>query len=144
MNNMSYKKLSLTMILSFIVMYFVMFLNMDTAGDYHTSLTRIYMSLLMVSPMAVIMVVMMRKMYPDKKKNTIIITLAIIIFAGTLWALRTQQPIGDVQYMKAMIPHHSSAIMTSKHADIRDPEVKQLSQQKEIHQMEQMLRRLKQ
>ena len=90
----------------------------------------------------------MGKMYPDKRINTGIIIGSIVLFAVILAALRTQTPIGDVQYMKAMIPHHSSAIMVSKHADIKDPEVKKLSEQiiqsqeKEIAEMEAMLNRL--
>lgn len=99
--------------------------------------------------MAVVMMMMMGKMYPDKKLNTIIIILSIVLFGVILAALRTQTPIGDVQYMKAMIPHHSSAIMVSKQANIKDPEVKKLSEQiiqsqeKEIAEMEVMIDRLK-
>jgi uncharacterized protein (DUF305 family) len=95
-----------------------------------------------------VMMVMMGKMYPNKKKNTGIILTALVVFILVLSGLRTQTPIGDVQYMKAMIPHHSSAIMVSKHANIKDPEVKRLSQQiiqsqeKEIAEMEAMIRRL--
>ncbi len=65
-----------------------------------------------------------------------------------LTAFRTQTPIGDVQYMKAMIPHHSSAILTSRNANITDPEVKKLAediikaQEKEIAEMKAMLDRL--
>jgi uncharacterized protein (DUF305 family) len=70
------------------------------------------MALLMVAPMAIVMMLLMGKMYPDKKKNAFIIGGAIVVFAVTLAALRTQTPISDVQYMKAMIPHHSSAILT--------------------------------
>lgn len=136
------------MLISFFIMYLVMFLNMDRLGHYHTSLTRIYMALLMVAPMAIVMMTMMGKMYPDKKMNTGIIIGSVVLFAVILAALRTQTPIGDVQYMKAMIPHHSSAIMVSKHASIKDPEVKKLSEQiilsqeKEIAEMEAMLDRL--
>jgi uncharacterized protein (DUF305 family) len=102
----------------------------------------------MVAPMAVVMMVMMGKMYPNKKTNRGIIITAAVVFIIVLTCLRTQTPIGDVQYMKAMIPHHSSAIMVSKHADIKDPEVLKLSQQiiqsqeKEIAEMETMFRRL--
>ena len=136
------------MLISFFIMYLVMFLNMDRLGHYHTSLTRIYMALLMVAPMAIVMMTMMGKMYPDKKMNTGIIIGSVVLFAVIFAALRTQTPIGDVQYMKAMIPHHSSAIMVSKHASIKDPEVKKLSEQiilsqeKEIAEMEAMLDRL--
>ena len=106
------------------------------------------MALLMVGPMAVIMMAMMSNMYSNKRANQLIIIIGVVVFTGALIGLRTQRPINDVQYMRAMIPHHSSAIMTSKHADIRDPEVKQLSeqiiksQQIEIGQMEKMLERM--
>jgi uncharacterized protein (DUF305 family) len=129
-------------------MYTVMFLNMDSISHYHTSATRTYMAILMVAPMAIVMMLMMGKMYPDKKLNTGIIVGGIVVFILALVGLRTQTPIGDVQYMKAMIPHHSSAIMVSKHANIKDPEVKKLSeeiiqsQEKEIHEMEAMIDRL--
>ncbi len=145
---MTYRKFVVMMILSFLIMYTVMFLNMDSITHYHTSATRIYMAILMVAPMAVAMMLMMGKMYPDKKLNTGIILTGIVVFILALAGLRTQTPVGDVQYMKAMIPHHSSAIMVSKHADIKDPEVKKLSEQiiqsqeKEIHEMEAMIDRL--
>ena len=104
--------------------------------------------MLMVTPMAILMIVMMPKMYPDKKMNTIIGASGLLIFITCLICLRTQSPISDIQYMKAMIPHHSSAILTSKHANITDPEVRKLadsiiaSQQREIAQMKQILARM--
>ncbi len=150
LQGMSYKKFIIMLLISFLVMYAVMFLNMDSLSHYHTSTTRIYMALLMIAPMAVLMMAMMGKMYPDKKLNTGIIIGSIVLFGLILAALRTQTPIGDVQYMKAMIPHHSSAIMVSKHAEIKDPELKTLSEQiiksqeVEIAQMEAILKRMKQ
>lgn len=149
MNNMSYKKFTIMMFISFIIMYVVMFLNMDSVDHYHTSVTRFYMAILMVAPMAIVMMTIMGNMYPNKKTNTGIVVAAIILFIVMLTALRTQTPVSDVQYMKAMIPHHSSAIMTSKHANIKDPEVRKLadsiiaSQEREIQQMEAILKRLK-
>jgi hypothetical protein len=145
----AYKKLALTIGLSFIFMYAVMFLNVDDGNHIYVSTSRTYMALLMVLPMSVIMIVMMSKMYPDRKLNSIIIVVAIILFGIVLAGLRTQTPIGDIQYMKAMIPHHSSAIMTSKNANIEDPEVKKLSeeiiqsQEKEIAQMKKIISRMK-
>jgi uncharacterized protein (DUF305 family) len=50
--------------------------------------------------------------------------------------------------MKAMIPHHSIAILTSKRADIKDPETKKLAeeiieaQKREIAQMKKIIYRL--
>ena len=119
----------LTLIISFFIMYLVMFLNITEFSHYYTSITRMYMAILMVAPMAVVMILMMGKMYPNKKMNAGIITARIAVFILTLAALRTQTPINDVQYMKAMIPHHSSAILTSKKANIQDPDVKKLSEE---------------
>ncbi len=146
---MDYKKFVVMMVISFFIMYLVMFLNIDKLKHYHTSATRIYMALLMVAPMGVVMMLMMGKMYSNKTLNISIIIGSIILFGMILAALRTQTPISDVQYMKAMIPHHSSAIMVSKHANLKDPEVKKLSeeiiksQEVEIAQMETILKRLK-
>lgn len=146
---MNYRKFLLMMVISFIIMYIVMFLNIVKLDHYHTSTTRIYMALLMVAPMAIVMMLMMGKMYQNKNLNIGIIVGAVLVFILVLIGLRTQTPVGDVQYMKAMIPHHSSAIMVSKQADIKDPEVKKLSEQiiksqeKEIAEMEKILSRLK-
>jgi uncharacterized protein (DUF305 family) len=145
MQGMSYGRFTVMLLISFFIMYIVMFLNMDRLAHYHTSTTRVYMALLMVAPMAVVMMVMMGKMYPRKKTNMAVIVVAIVVFILVLSGLRTQTPVGDVQYMKAMIPHHSSAIMVSKHANIKDPEVKKLSEQiiqsqeKEIAEMERLI-----
>ncbi len=144
-----YAVLLLQLAISFLLMYGVMFLNMDSIDHYHTSFTRIYMALLMITPMAVLMVLFMGNMYPFKKTNMAIVLSALIVFVASLFILRTQTPTADVQYMKAMIPHHSSAILTSKHAAISDPEVRRLadsiiaSQEREIRQMEKILQRMK-
>jgi uncharacterized protein (DUF305 family) len=144
---MEYKKFSITLLCSFVIMYLTMFLNMDDVHDYHTSMTRIYMTLLMVAPMAIVMILIMGKMYPSKRLNHWIIASASIVFILTLIGLRSQTLVGDTQYLKAMIPHHSSAIMTSKNASIKDPEVRKLadsiiaSQEKEIQQMNKILKR---
>lgn len=106
------------------------------------------MTLLMVTPMALLMLTLMRKMYTDKKLNIIIIISSLLVFTLSFILLRTQTPIEDKQYMKAMIPHHSSAILVSKQANIKDPEVKELaqkiieSQEKEIAQMEAILEKM--
>ena len=50
------------------------------------------------------------------------------VFAGSLWLVRSQVTVGDVDYMKAMIPH-SIAIMTSSRAHIKDPRVIELADQ---------------
>ena len=149
MGQSNYKKMLLMLIISFIIMYAVMFLNVDKLNHIYFSYTRTYMSLLMVTSMALLMLLLMPAMYPDKKANKIISVSAIVVFVFALTALRSQSFISDEQYIKAMIPHHSSAILTSKNANIRDPEVRQLSdsiiksQEEEISQMKFILKRMK-
>jgi uncharacterized protein (DUF305 family) len=145
----TYNKMALMLLVSFIIMYGVMFLNVAETNHIYISLTRTYMTLLMVAPMAMLMLIMMGKMYANKKRNTVIAIGAVIVFVVALVGLRTQTPIGDVQYMKAMIPHHSSAIMVSNNANLKDPEVKKLAediiiaQEKEIALMKTILARMK-
>jgi uncharacterized protein (DUF305 family) len=148
MKKMSYKKFLLMLLVSFMFMYGIMFLNIVELDHFYFSINRIYMALLMASVMAVIMMAMMYKMYPDKKRNNIIMVISLVVFGFILAGIRTQTPISDVQYMKAMIPHHSSAILTSENTNIKDPEVRKLAdgiieaQVKEIAEMKAILKRL--
>ncbi|AIZ65515.1 hypothetical protein PK28_17455 (plasmid) [Hymenobacter sp. DG25B] len=143
-----YRKFALMLVVSFVVMYAVMFLNVYQPNHIYLSLTRTYMSLLMVAAMALVMLGLMRHMYPDKRTNLLIAGGSVAVFVLVLTLLRAQIPVGDVQYMKAMIPHHSSAIMVSSSAELKDPEVKKLaegiiqSQEREIAEMKAAIARL--
>lgn len=138
----------LMLAVSFCIMYSVMFLNVDELNHIYLSTTRLYMSLLMVAPMALVMLGFMGKMYPDKRLNALIGITSVVVFVLVLTLLRNQTFIGDRQYMKAMIPHHSSAILTSRHANLTNPEVKRLSegiirsQEEEIARMKTLLDQL--
>ena len=145
----NYTKFILMLAASFFAMYITMYLNTYEIDHVYFSLTRFYMSCLGIAAMAIIMFVAMRNMYQNKKKNIAIVLGSIILFSGALGLVRIQAPIiGDVLWMKAMIPHHSIAILTSKRADIKDPEVKKLAediikaQEKEITEMKMMIKRL--
>lgn len=125
----NYTKFILMLAASFLAMYITMYLNTYQIDHVYFSLTRFYMSCLGIAAMAIIMFVAMRKMYQNKKKNIAIVLGSIILFTSALGLVRAQAPIiGDVLWMKAMIPHHSIAILTSKRADIKDPEVKKLAE----------------
>ncbi|QIE59339.1 DUF305 domain-containing protein [Rasiella rasia] len=134
---------------SFVAMYITMYLNTYEWDHVWFSLTRFYMVCLGIAAMAIIMFVAMRGMYQNKKKNIAIVLGSIVLFVGALGLVREQKStVGDVLWMKAMIPHHSIAILTSERADIKDPEVKKLAediikaQRKEIEEMKQMIDRL--
>lgn len=137
------------LVASFIAMYLLMFSGIAKWSHFYFNLNTLYMTLLMVSSMAVIMLFFMRKMYTDKKLNTIIIVLSIIIFIVSAIFLRTQYGIDDREYLRAMISHHSMAILSSLESQISDPETQDLAnkiletQNREIAQMEAMLERLR-
>ncbi len=143
-----YVKFALMMLVGFITMYVVMFLNVDQFDHILHSYTRVYMSMLMVAPMAVSMLLFMWSMYKNKAANIGILIGAVGVFTLCLYLLRSQIPIQDEQYMQAMIPHHSSAIMVSQKADLQDPETQQLAkeiieaQEREIAEMKKILYRL--
>lgn len=144
----NYLKFSCMILVSFIIMYGVMFLNADLFDHIMLSTTRTYMTILMVAPMSISMLLFMWGMYENRKANYLIIITATLLFAAALFMLRNQILVDDVQWMKAMIPHHSSAIMVSQEVDLQDPEAQKLasqiieSQQREIKQMQEMIKRL--
>ena len=149
-NGMSnYTKFYLMLGCSFVAMYITMYLNTYVFDHVYFSLTRFYMVCLGISTMALIMWFFMRNMYKNKKKNIVILIGSVVLFLGALGLVREQKStVDDVLWMKAMIPHHSIAILTSERADIQDPEVKKLAddiikaQRKEIEEMKAMIKRL--
>ncbi|SEL76316.1 protein of unknown function [Maribacter orientalis] len=145
----NYTRFVLMLVASFIAMYITMYLNTYSIDHVYFSLTRFYMSCLGIAAMAIIMLVAMRGMYNNKKKNIAIVLGSIAFFVIALGLVRDQKStVGDVLWMKAMIPHHSIAILTSERADIQDPEVRKLAndiieaQKKEIEEMKAMIERL--
>jgi uncharacterized protein (DUF305 family) len=146
----NYGKLGLTLGISFIVMYAIMFLNVNDISHVYLNMTRLYMTVMMTAAMGVLMILLMPMMYPNKRKNAIWIISSIAVFSLTFVGVHRQFGISDVQYMKGMIPHHSIAIMTSKHAHITDPRVRKLAddiiktQEKEIAEMKHLIDSLQQ
>lgn len=147
--NKNYIKFVLMLAASFVAMYITMCLNTYALDHVYFSLTRFYMTCLGISTMAVIMWIFMRKMYQNRKKNIAILLGSFILFVGALGLVRAQSPVvGDLLWLKAMIPHHSIAILTSSRADIKDPEVRKLAddiieaQEREIAEMKVIIKRL--
>jgi cell division protein FtsW (lipid II flippase) len=143
-----YGKFAIMMGTSFIIMYAVMFRNADVFDHVILSHTRTYIKILMVAPMAFTMLLFMWGMNTSKRLNFIILGFSVIIFIITLVGLRQQTFIGDEQWMKAMIPHHSFAIMVSRKALLKDPKAIKLAeeiieaQEREIAKMKKMIHRL--
>jgi hypothetical protein len=144
----SYGRFAAMIATSTVIMYGLMYLNTYQLDHVYFSQTRLWMALYMGATMAVIMLGYMLNMYKNSRANLGILLGAIAVFAGALWLLRSQATVGDVAYMKAMIPHHSIAILTSKRAHIKDPRVRELAdgiiktQVREIAEMEALVRDL--
>ena len=138
---MGYGRFAAMILTSTVVMFGLMYLNTYLLSHVFWSETRVYMALLMGATMAIIMLAFMLSMYTSKTVNAAIFVGAAVVFGVSLWLVRSQVTVGDTSYMRAMIPHHSIAIMTSSRADISDPRVRKLAdeiiyaQDKEIAEM---------
>lgn len=124
---MSYGRFAAMIATSTVVMFGLMYLNTYQLDHVFFSQTRMWMALVMGATMSVIMLGFMWRMYPRRAVNLAILGLSVAAFALALFLVRSQQTVGDVSYMRAMIPHHSIAIMTSERAHIRDPRVRDLA-----------------
>ena len=148
MSKAPFTKFRLMIWTSALAMYGVMYANVYEFSHVYTATMRIYMTALMIVPMIIIMLGFMRSMYPNTNKKIWIIWGSLVFWVWILLAVRTQFWIEDVQWMKAMIPHHSSAILTSSRADLQDKRVQQLAdniiqaQREEIEVMKSLLNEL--
>lgn len=140
-----YLRFALMIATSTVVMYGLMYLNTYRLADVYFSETRAYMALVMGAAMAIVMLLFMRGMYTSRRANLGILAGAGSVLLLALWLVRSQATVEDASWMKAMIPHHSIAILTSSRARIDDPRVRRLadaiieSQQREIVEMQQLL-----
>lgn len=124
-----YAKFGAMIATSTVTMLGLMYLNTYQIDHVRFSETRAYMALVMGAAMAIIMLVFMRKMYTDRRVNIGIVVGSVLGLCGALWLVRSQATVDDVSYMKAMIPHHSIAILTSERAQIEDARVRKLADQ---------------
>jgi hypothetical protein len=129
-------------------MFALMYLNTYALDHIFFSETRAYMALVMGSAMAIVMLVFMLQMYTNQPMNIGIFVGSALVFALSLWLVRSQVTVEDVSYMKAMIPHHSIAILTSERANISDSRVRKLAddiieaQRREIAEMKVLITEL--
>ncbi len=143
----AYRSLALQTVIGGLIMYLVMFVMIDRLSSFYNNLNMVYMTLMMVSPMVVLMIVAMPGMFPSKRLNTLLLLGSAVAFFGSFALIRTQTTIGDTAFLRSMIPHHSGAILMCEQAKLSDPEVRQLcsgiiaGQKSEIDQMKRILER---
>lgn len=143
----AYGRLGAELGVDFVIMYLVMFSMIATFDHFYLNLNNVYMTIMMVAPMAIVMLITMRSMFPVPRVNRLLAVAAVLVFVAGLVAMRTQAAIGDREFLRSMIPHHSGAILMCEQASLRDPEVIALcgeivpTQRAEIARMEAMLER---
>jgi len=149
MHAKQYMHLGIMTALSFVAMYFLMYSMVDRFGYVYNSINQVYMAALMAAPMALIEVIVMRDMYENKTANYAIIAGSIVVGILMFSLIRVQAAVGDTQFVRSMIPHHSGALLMCRGAQLQDAELKALcgqiieGQQREIDQMQGILARLK-
>lgn len=142
-----YLMLGANLAASAVVMYLVMFAMIDGTADFYNNINNFYMTLMMVTPMGALMLMMMGSMYPNRTLNLILHAAFAALFLLGFAAMRSQAAVGDVQFLRSMIPHHSGAVLMCRESGIRDPEILALcdgitrSQKAEIEQMKRILAR---
>lgn len=143
-----YLELAITGALHLPIMYAVMFTMVWTWNEVFHNLNTFYMAGMMALPMVLIMPLLMSSMYPNKKLNLFVYVGSVAVFLILFWFMREQTFIGDRQFVRSMIPHHSGAILMCEKAKLADSELKTLcgqiikAQQEEIDQMKRILERL--
>ncbi|HEY9091178.1 DUF305 domain-containing protein [Parasphingorhabdus sp.] len=142
----NYTRFIVMILTATLVMFGLMYLNTYALDHVYFSETRTWMAIYMGAAMTVIMLLFMLGMYQDKRKNIMIFASAVLIFASSLYLLRSQDTISDQAWQKAMIPHHSIAILTSERANIEDKRVRDLAdriikaQREEIKEMQWLIK----
>ena len=143
-----YARFGIMILTSTIAMFALMYLNTYELSHVYFSETRVYMAIYMGAAMAIIMLGFMLAMYDNRAMNASIFTGSVLVFIFSLWLLRSQVTVDQVSWMKAMIPHHSIAILTSERATITDPRVRKLAdgiieaQRREIAEMKALIQEL--
>lgn len=144
----AYRDLLIMAVVHVAVMYAIMFSMVYSLNEVVHNLNTLYMAGMMAVPMVVLMPLFMRKMYPNRKLNIALYIVAMGVFVTLFAFTRDQSFIGDKQFLKSMIPHHSGAVLMCERAELRDAEVVDLcnriieSQKAEIAQMNNILGRM--
>ena len=142
-----YGMLGLNLLLSAVIMYIGMFAMIWSSGEFIQNINFIYMALIMWAPMSVVMLWTMKSMYRNSRWNIALYALFALVFVLSLWGMREQLLVGDRQFLRSMIPHHSGAILMCERSSLADPEIRSLcdgivkGQAEEIAQMKAILAR---
>ena len=147
MDRKHYLMLGLNLLLGAVIMYVGMFAMIWSGGEFVQNINFVYMALIMWAPMSAVMLWTMKSMYQNSRLNLALYALFAVVFVLSLWGMRDQLLVGDRQFLRSMIPHHSGAILMCERSSISDSEIRSLcdgivrGQAQEIAQMKAILAR---
>lgn len=148
--NMTVTTLIIMSVLHFLIMYGLMFSTVASVDHIYMSNQRLFMAGIMTAPMIVIEILLMGSMYQNKKVLYSLLAGSSIVFILFFTFIRYQTTIDNKQFLQAMIPHHSAAILMCNEAAITDPDIQELcddivaTQKKEIEIMKRELKEITQ
>ncbi|MEX2582314.1 MAG: DUF305 domain-containing protein [Gemmatimonadota bacterium] len=140
-----YRKLFIAISINAVIMFALTYVMVEDAGHLYANINRAYMALIMAAPMVTIMLLVMHSMFEDRTRNYLIHAAAIGAFLLIYFLIRSQTPVGNEQFLRSMIPHHSSAILMCDRAAISDQRIIDLcgeivpTQEEEIAEMQRIL-----
>ena len=146
-----YKMLAINLVLSLLIMYVAMFAMIWAWGEFVQNINFFYMALVMWAPMSIVMLLTMKSMYKNARLNMVLYGVFIAVFVLSFVGIRDQSLVGDRQFVRSMIPHHSGALLMCNRSSLRDAELRELcfgpegivvSQEREIAQMKAIQNRL--
>ena len=143
--NDHYAKLAISLVISLVLMFVLSMSMVRSLDHFNLNLSNFWMALVMVAPMGIVMLLVMWGMFPNRRLNFILLAGFGALFVGALALGRTETFVGNEQFLRSMIPHHSRAILVCQESDITDPEIATLceqiisSQRDEIRQMQRIL-----
>ncbi|MBU8860254.1 MULTISPECIES: DUF305 domain-containing protein [unclassified Micromonospora] len=142
----NYIRFGLVLLISLAVMFVLTLSQIRRWSDFFLNLSNFYTSVIMVAVMGVIMMGVMHQMFTDRRLNIVLYAVLGALFVGGFAAVRTEPFVGNENFLRSMIPHHSRAVLVCQESDITDPEIIDLcdqivkSQEEEITQMKRILR----
>ena len=121
-----YRMLAVNLVLSLAIMYFAMFAMIWSFGEFVQNINFLYMALVMWAPMAIVMMLTMKSMYRNPKVNIVLYAVFTAAFVLSFVGIRAQGLVGDRQFLRSMIPHHSGALLMCNRSALRDAEIRDL------------------
>lgn len=127
--HMSWTRFAAMIATSTVIMFLLMYQLVYSADHAMFSMNRLVASLVMACVMMVVMLAFMWSMYSGLKTKLAVVVVAALGSVALLAMNRSQSLVGDVTFMRSMIPHHSIAINNARKASISDPRVRELADQ---------------